>query len=104
MTEQRKRDVHAIRRAIGTREFPSRERRVQVSLRAKVQVAPTRSAEATIVDLSANGFRLVSDELLEVGQFVRVLSCSDALRGEIRWVAGREAGGTFAKPAQPISE
>ena len=101
MLELRKRNVHALPQSISAREFPSRERRIKVSVPAWIQVALDRRAEATIVDLSANGFRLVSDELLTVGQIVSVLNRSDAVRGEIRWVAGREAGGTFIRSVRP---
>lgn len=98
-----KQDVHELPERISARALPGRQRRVQVSLPARVQVAPGRSAEATIVDLSASGFRLVSEEHMKVGQVVRVLSRSEAVRGEIRWVAGREAGGIFTKRAGPAA-
>ncbi len=100
MPESRKRSVHELPTFLRLRESPERERRVQVSLPAWVQVAPDRSVAASIIDLSANGFRLVSDEPLRVGQIVRVLSRKDASRGEICWVAGKEAGGTFSRRNQ----
>jgi hypothetical protein len=103
MMETTQPDGHALPEGISAKEAPRRQLRVQVSLPAWVQVAPSRSVEATIVDLSANGFRLVSDELLTVGQVVRVLSRSEAVRGEIRWVAGHKAGGVFTKPAKPVA-
>jgi hypothetical protein len=102
MPESRKRPFDELPTFVRRREFPERDRRVQVSLPAWVQVAPDRRTAASIIDLSANGFRLVSDEPLRIGQIVRVLSHKDASRGEICWVAGNEAGGTFTKRSQGV--
>jgi hypothetical protein len=80
---------------VSAREFPSREQRVNVNMPASVEVSSGRTVLARIVDLSANGFRLVSEEPLQPGQRVEVASRKNASEGRICWVNGSEAGGVF---------
>ena len=49
----------------------------------------------TVFDLSEGGFRLQSEEILEVGEEVRLRDRNGEMRAEIRWVTGFEAGGRF---------
>jgi hypothetical protein len=52
-----------------------------------------------LLDLSADGFRIESAESFEVGEQVRIRCGKDEpLAGQIRWVAGRQAGGVFLAP------
>lgn len=95
MALARKRGPSAIKEAVGLREFPGRQRRVHVNMPASVQVTADRALKVRIVDLSASGFRLVSEEPLVPRQLVEVQFCKDAGQAEIRWVNGLEAGGVF---------
>lgn len=88
---------------IASRGFPGREPRVHVNMPASVQVATDRSVTARIIDLSLNGFRLTSQEPLEVGQLVELASFKDAVQGQIRWVDGLDAGGVFTEPTRIVA-
>jgi hypothetical protein len=92
----RKRNASAMTELVGATEFPSREQRVHVNIPAAVRVAAERTVTARIVDLSVDGFRLVSDEALELGQQVEVASRKAVSGGRICWVNGNQAGGIFA--------
>lgn len=51
----------------------------------------------TLLDLSSGGFRIKSDELLQVGERVTLhMDGADPMTGEIRWVTGFNAGGVFS--------
>lgn len=54
----------------------------------------------TILDLSEGGFRLRSDEMLEVGEKISLRARHGDMPAEIRWVTGFEAGGLFLGPAR----
>lgn len=98
MRHTRFRNAESMSSWVNSREFPGREARVRVNMRASVQVTPERSVIARIVDLSRNGFRLISEEPLQTGQLVELSNRKDASLGEIRWVDGLEAGGVFSEP------
>ena len=66
-------------------------------MRASVQVSAEKNVLAHIVDLSREGFRLISDEPLRTGQVVELSTGKDAVLGEIRWTSGLEAGGLFSE-------
>jgi hypothetical protein len=91
----RKRNACTMASWVGAREASARERRVRVAMPAPIQVAAERTVEARIADLSLNGFRVVSDEPLQVGQSIKLHGRKDRGQGEIRWVDGLEAGGVF---------
>lgn len=97
MTCSRFRNAEAMPKWVSSREFPAREHRVRVNMRASLQLTAERSIVVRIVNLSRAGFRLVSEEPLHTGQLVELSSRKDASIGEIRWVEGLEAGGLFTE-------
>lgn len=60
---------------------------------------------ATVTNLSNSGFRLRSNELLRIGEYValRVKNYGD-FPGQIRWALGEEAGGVFLEPVTLTNE
>ena len=51
----------------------------------------------TLLDLSSGGFRIKTEELLQVGERVRLnMDGEEPMAGEIRWVTGFIAGGVFS--------
>jgi hypothetical protein len=72
-----------------------REWRVHVSVPGFVYGSTDRNIPVRILDLSATGFRLVSEEPLRAMQLITIRCGADAHRGQIRWVSGNEAGGIF---------
>jgi hypothetical protein len=58
----------------------------------------------TVTDLSEGGFRLTSEEILEVGEQVKLRADRHGeVRAEIRWVDGFSAGGVFLTPAPDLN-
>lgn len=56
-------------------------------------------AEAQILNVSADGFRLRTMDPLEVGQEVTLEAGKfDPVRAIICWASGHDAGGVFAEP------
>jgi hypothetical protein len=51
--------------------------------------------DALILDISSNGFRLEVDDELRIGEFVSLRVDDELVQAQIRWVLGKEAGGTF---------
>lgn len=95
MTFSRVRNVESMSVFLNSRELPGREPRVQVNMRASVQVSSERSVAAQILDLSRGGFRILTVEPLQTGQLVELSSGKDASIGQIRRIDGLEAGGVF---------
>ena len=84
--------------------YLGRERRVAVSLWATLIEADGCSVEVEVLDVSSSGFRIASSAELEVGDEVQLkLARSAPLRAEIMWTRGRECGGTFLDPVEPLS-
>lgn len=70
--------------------------RVAVTLKAQIIDCDGAHCEATILDLSSNGFRLISSGELFSGERVQLrVGKSQPVPAEIKWVAGEEAGGVF---------
>lgn len=95
MMRSRVRNAETMPVWVNSREFPGREHRVRVNMRASIQVTAERSVVVQIVNLSRGGFGLVSEEPLQAGQLVELSSLKDASSAEIRWVHGLGAGGLF---------
>jgi hypothetical protein len=78
---------------------PDRHRRptrIDVEIGAVLTTADGHSFKVTVRDLSANGFRMDLDEQVLVGEHVSLkVGSRDAMRAEIKWALGREAGGCF---------
>ena len=73
-----------------------RPRRIDVRLNGTLWTADGGRFGATVLDISAHGFRIEIDEPLAVGERVRLaIDAKHVAEAEIKWVLGREAGGTF---------
>ena len=58
---------------------------------------------ATLLDLSGGGFRLRSDELMQVGERIILrMDGEEPMPGEIKWVTGFVAGGIFLVGPGPL--
>jgi hypothetical protein len=76
-----------------------REPRVTLNCEAILTEADGYTVDVTIVDVSKDGFRLRSLTELEEGSKVTLqMQNVAAVRGEIRWICGHEAGGIFLDP------
>ncbi|MCY7338576.1 MAG: PilZ domain-containing protein [Sphingomonas bacterium] len=66
---------------------------------ATLVTADGNNIPVTVTNLSGGGFRVESDELLRIGEYValRVSRYGD-FPGQIRWALGTEAGGVFLVP------
>jgi hypothetical protein len=54
--------------------------------------------DATVLDVSGDGFRLQVLEKLYIGELVSLRVDEQLVPGQIRWVLGDEAGGAFLAP------
>ena len=80
----------------------ARRPRIGVRSDATLILSDGSQVAATLFDLSEDGFRLRSEEILEVGEQVRLRDRNGEARAEIRWVAGFEAGGRFLSAAPEL--
>lgn len=69
--------------------------RIGLSNEATLVFADHSEVSITIVDVSERGFRLRSNELLEVGEEVVLRDHRGEARAQVRWVKGFEAGCLF---------
>ena len=73
-----------------------RARRIDVRMDGRLWTADGGRFPVTVLDLSAHGFRIELQEPLAVGERVRLgIGDKDIADAAIKWVLGREAGGTF---------
>jgi len=72
-----------------------REPRVDVRKPAIVINSDGVESVVTILDISSNGFRIELDDQLNIGEFVALRVEGERMEAQIRWVLGKEAGGTF---------
>jgi hypothetical protein len=79
-----------------------RSPRIDVRNDAVLILSDGSEVPVTVFDLSESGFRLQSDEILEVGEEVRLRDRNGDMRAQIRWVTGFEAGGMFLSPAPEL--
>jgi hypothetical protein len=76
-----------------------RERRVTLNCEAVVVEQDGCSTDVILVDMTQHGFRLRSQDELEVGaQILLQMPQVPAVRGMIHWMSGHEAGGVFLDP------
>ena len=79
-------------------EWPSRDPRVEVDFDVRVH-CETGEVDAQIVNLSSDGFRLLSANPLEVGWEVTLEAAKQfPVKALICWACGNESGGVFAEP------
>jgi hypothetical protein len=72
-----------------------RARRIPVSMDGVLIASDGVESPVRVTDLSSEGFRLeLTDELID-GEQVQLRLGRETIRGEIRWVRGKEAGGVF---------
>ena len=86
-------------RSIAREGHIKRAPRVDGAHSATLVTADGVNIPATVTNLSGGGFRVESDELLRIGEYValRVNGYGD-FPGQIRWALGAEAGGVFLEP------
>jgi len=75
-----------------------REPRVDVRKPALVVNSDGVQINVVILDISSNGFRIEVDDQLRIGEFVSLQVDDGLVSAQIRWVLGKEAGGTFLSP------
>jgi hypothetical protein len=80
---------------IRTPGISKREPRTDVRKPAVVVNSDGMEIDALILDISSNGFRLEVDDELRIGEFVSLRVDDELVQAQIRWVLGKEAGGTF---------
>jgi len=75
--------------------------RIKLSEIAALELSDGRTVGVVVGDVSASGFRLESNEPLEIGMRVKlVMRRYDPVPAEIRWVEGHEAGAVFLSSAE----
>lgn len=80
------------------RTMASRETRVDVRKPALLINSDGMEIDVLILDVSSHGFRIELDDQLRVGELVSLKVDDELIGAEIRWVLGKEAGGTFISP------
>ena len=79
-------------------EWPPRDPRVEVEFDVRVR-CDAGDIDAQIVNLSSDGFRLLSANPLEVGWEVTLEAARQfPVKALICWACGNESGGVFAEP------
>lgn len=93
-----------VQRTTGDRRqrdvLPRRAHRVVLNMPVWMELVPGCLVNATIVDLSAEGFRLTSESMLYVGEAIQMHMPKGSITCELRWVDGLEAGGIFLEKVQ----
>jgi len=77
------------------RAMASREKRVDVRKPALLINSDGMEIDVLVLDVSSHGFRIELDDQLRVGELVSLKVDDELVGAEIRWVLGKEAGGTF---------
>lgn len=75
-----------------------RERRIDVRKPAILVNSDGMEIMAIVLDISSHGFRVEVDDQLRVGELVSLHVDGGLVNAEIRWVLGKEAGGSFITP------
>lgn len=75
-----------------------REPRVDVRKAAVIINCDGMEIDAFVLDISSNGFRIEVGDQLRIGEFVTLRVDHELVSAQIRWVLGKEAGGTFLAP------
>ena len=79
-------------------EWPPRAPRVEVDFDVRV-LCENGEVDAQIVNLSSDGFRLLSANPLEAGWEVTLEAAKQfPVKALICWACGNESGGVFAEP------
>ncbi|QNN64439.1 PilZ domain-containing protein [Sphingomonas rhizophila] len=78
-----------------------REPRVDTQFQARLLDSSGNEHAVTILDLSKSGFRLRCDEMLRIGEKIRLQTDRHGdFPAQIRWALGEEAGGLFLSPVK----
>lgn len=85
------------------RAMASRGTRVDVRKPALLINSDGMESDVLVLDISTHGFRIETDDPLRVGERVSLRADGQTVMGEIRWVLGKEAGGTFISPVDSSS-
>ena len=80
-----------------------RDKRISVDLAGDLTTEDGVVVSVRVLDLSASGFRIMADDELMVGERVSLrVGREDGLPATIKWVVGREAGGSFLQKAKTV--
>lgn len=75
-----------------------RDKRINVHLDGELTTEDGVVVKVRVLDLSSTGFRLMADDELLSGEQVTLrVGREESLPAVIRWVIGREAGGSFSQ-------
>lgn len=81
------------------RNIVKRAPRVDVRRRATLVSPNGRQIAVVVLDVSSGGFRVQTEEMLKIGEFVTLRTAhQDDVSAQIRWSLGQEAGGVFLEP------
>ena len=81
----------------------ARATRILLNAPIGVDMEDGSQVSAVLLDLSSGGFRLRSDELLQVGERVTLrMEGEEPMPGEVKWVTGFVAGGVFLVGPGPL--
>lgn len=80
-----------------------RDKRISVNLSGDLTTEDGVVVNVRVLDLSASGFRLIADDEIIVGERVSLRTGREkGLPATIKWVVGREAGGSFLQKAKTV--
>lgn len=83
--------------------YLGRERRITVQFEAVLEEADGCQVLVQMLDVSSSGFRVQSSAVLVVDEEVTLrIARSAPLRAKICWTRGKEAGGIFLDPVDPL--
>ena len=84
---------------------PAQSRATRILLNAPIGIDMEDGSRvpATLLDLSSEGFRLRSEELLQVGERIALrVDGEEPMPGEVKWATGFVAGGIFLVGPGPV--
>ena len=78
------------------RHILKRAPRVDVRQHATLVLSDGRELPVVVLDVSSGGFRVRSEETLQIGEFISLRTAqAEEVAAQIRWSLGCEAGGVF---------
>lgn len=81
----------------------ARATRILLNAPIGVELDDGSRVSATLLDLSSGGFRVRSEELLQVGEkVILTMDGEEPMPGEVKWVTGFVAGGVFLVGPGPL--
>lgn len=84
-------------------EFRHRQPRVDLRQSAVLTNSSGSSSQVTVLDVSAGGFRVETQDYLRLGEMVTLrVDCRSDFHGKICWALGNQAGGIFLVPMNDL--